>query len=182
MTDISEPDIRQATVADAPAIARFHVAVWRETYQNIAPSYAVAALDEPRRLLSWVSLLQATDTQQQTLLCFDKSEIIGLVSFGPPTDRIFAGRGEIRHLYIASSQRGRGLGRKLMSIAYGELQRAGFDGVGLSVVRENTSARQFYRALGGQEITSFTDKGPLWKSDNILVVWPALAGTSFSPV
>jgi hypothetical protein len=49
--------IRHAIPADAAAIAHLHVEVWRETYRDLAPPEAYAALDEARRLASWQDML-----------------------------------------------------------------------------------------------------------------------------
>jgi hypothetical protein len=47
MTEIA---LRRAQQADAEAIARLHVQVWRETYRHLAPEAAFKALDEAVRL------------------------------------------------------------------------------------------------------------------------------------
>ncbi|MCT4683102.1 MAG: hypothetical protein N4A39_05170 [Roseicyclus sp.] len=41
----------------------------------------------------------------------------------------------------------------------------------LSVVRDNRDARRFYAAMGGRETGRFTDPGPPWRSENIVVSW-----------
>tara|TARA_R110002012_G_scaffold39821_1_gene109861 strand:- start:1513 stop:2058 length:546 start_codon:yes stop_codon:yes gene_type:complete len=165
--------IRTASAEEAVEIANFHVKIWRETYKDMAPEEAIRVLNEDRRLPGWIETLTSTDVRKNTQIALADGAIVGLVSYGPPTSDIFGGRGEIKHLYVDSSQRGRGLGRRLLQQALHQMGELDFDGVGLSVVRENMAARHFYKSLGGTEQAEFQDPGPIWKSSNILVVWPA---------
>ena len=164
--------LREAVPGDAEAVAAFHVAVWRETYAGIAPKVAFDTLDAARRLPGWQARLG--DTQPGTVVAEDDDGIAGLVSWGAPGEALFGARGEIKHLYVAGRARRQGLGARLLEVARQGIAGAGFDGAGLAVVRENAAAIAFYRALGGREAGAFTDPGPLWKSDNILMVWPDL--------
>ncbi|WP_170317669.1 GNAT family N-acetyltransferase [Paroceanicella profunda] len=169
--------LRTAGPADAADAAAFHVRIWRETYAALAPADAVAALDEARRLPQWQEALSGADPRRGTLLAERDGAIVGLVSHGPPGSAVYGALGEVKHLYVCPSCRGSGLGRRLMAHAFRALAAAGYPGAGLAVVRGNAGARAFYRALGGREARAFTDPGPLWKSDNILVVWePMPAG------
>ncbi|MBO6559748.1 MAG: GNAT family N-acetyltransferase [Nisaea sp.] len=166
-------EIRKAVPGEAEEIAGFHVRIWRETYGQMAPAEAVAILDEKRRLPGWIETLTSEDRRKNTVLALAGRQIVGLVSYGPPGSEIFGRRGEIKHLYVDGSQRGRGLGAHLLRLALQEMSTLDFEGAGLSVVEENEAARKFYRALGGTESATFEDPGPIWKSRNILVVWPA---------
>jgi len=154
---------------DAPAIARFHVSVWRETYAGLAPPAAIARLDETHRLASWQSAL--ADPARDTRIAVAADGIVGLVSAGPPSNTVYGPRGEIKHLYVAAQARRLGLGGALLTSGRASLARAGFSGTGLGVVRENTAARAFYAAAGGREVAQFTDPGPLWRSPMVLVAW-----------
>lgn len=170
-------EIREAVPGEAAEIAGFHVRIWRETYGRMAPREAVAILDGKRRLPGWIETLSSEDRRKNTLLARAGGKIVGLVSYGPPVSGIFGRRGEIKHLYVDGSQRGRGLGARLLRLALQRIGELGYDGAGLSVVEQNAAARKFYRALGGTESAAFVDPGPIWKSSNILVVWPAAERT-----
>lgn len=168
--------LRSADAADAAEIARFHVRVWRETYAGIAPAEAVAILDESRRLSSWIDRFASSDRRRQTRLAWRDSEIVALLDFGPSTNPVFGDRGEIKHLYLDQSVRGIGLGRRLMATAFDRLAADGFAGAGLAVVRQNAGAIGFYQACGGCEVARFTDPGPIWLSENIVMAWESLDG------
>ncbi|MCB1361776.1 MAG: GNAT family N-acetyltransferase [Rhodobacteraceae bacterium] len=161
--------IRSATPDDARRIAAFHATVWHQTYASLAPAEARAQLTEARRLAQWQAAL--ADPGRQTWLAEDAGALQGLVNVGPPDPAVFGARGEIKHLYVARSARRQGLGARLLSMARAVLAQSGYAGAGLGVVRQNQAARAFYRAQGGREIGTFTDPGPLWRSDMVLVVW-----------
>jgi hypothetical protein len=61
------------------------------------------------------------------------------------------------------------------------LSTAGAHGVGLGVVVGNDAALAFYQSLGGRISGTYTDPGPLWRSENHLVIWndiPALVAVT----
>lgn len=161
--------LRRAGPTDAATLARIHHQVWMESYATIAPPEAIAALTEARRLAGWTAALQADDPT--TLIAMDGEVPTDLVCYGAPTDTTFGSRGEVRHLYLLPGHRRRGHGLRLLTAALMALRDNGYPGAALAVVEENTHARSFYQRAGGEEILSFTDKGPLWRSRNRLVVW-----------
>ena len=161
---------RDAVAADVAAIAEFHVRQWRDTYRDLAPPLAHQTLDVAHRLNSWAATL-ALPPPSGVLLALEGSSIAGFVAFGPTQDAVFGGRGRISLLYVDAAQRGLGIGAQLLRMAQMRLQGAGFRGTALAVVRGNTAARAFYARMGGVEAAEFTDPGPIWASDNILVVW-----------
>ncbi|RID93105.1 GNAT family N-acetyltransferase [Gemmobacter lutimaris] len=166
--------LRRAGPEDAAALARLHHRVWLECYETLAPPEAVAALTEARRLDQWTRLLAGDDPV--TVIAGEGAA--GFVCFGAPSDPVFGARGEIRHLYLRPDQRGRGVGRRLLTAALEALQAQGYPGAALAVVEENAAARAFYAVAGGADEGGFTDKGPLWRSRNRMVSWCFPTGTS----
>ena len=59
-----------------------------------------------------------------------------------------SGRGFVRMLAVAESERGRGLGRALLLVTFAGLQRAGARGLTLGVEAENEAALGLYRSVG----------------------------------
>lgn len=165
-----EHTIRKAIQTDAPALAAFHVRIWRETYRDIAPQAAYDQLDETRRLPGWHKLLSTKFSQSGAFLAEHSGQISGLISFAPAPPSMPEGHIEITHLYVCDSQRGQGLGRRMMHHVFDHL--APHLGISLAVVTQNTAARSFYIRMGGVEAATFVDPGPLWRSDNIRVDWP----------
>lgn len=179
----SSPRLHRAGPDDAARIARFHLRIWQQTYAGIAPPEAVRVLDQAHRLRQWqvtlanrepghaVWLAEAGDAPGARARTGDGDRILGLVACRPPAAPIFQGLGEITYLYVDAGHRGQGLGRQMLDMAMTHLRDLGFEGVALAVVRQNRAARRFYRRLGGTETHHFSDPGPVWRSDDVLVVW-----------
>jgi len=162
--------IERASPDQAATLAALHVNVWRETYRDLATPEALEILDANRLRPYREATLTHEDPAIGAHVAVCKGEVLGVASYGPPGSAL-APLWEIKHLYVASHARGLGLGARLLRAAQAHLQTHGQASTGLAVVVQNTSARAFYRAMGGIEGTQFTDPGPLWKSDNVVVAW-----------
>jgi ribosomal protein S18 acetylase RimI-like enzyme len=166
--------IRAATPDDAAAIAPFHVAIWRDTYRNLAPANIFQAMDVATRLKRWQGIL--ADPTRATFLAEADGAMAGFGLCGPPGDAMFAGCGEIKNLFVGRDSARRGIGKRLMAEMAAILQARGHHGIGLGVVVGNTPAIAFYEALGGRKIGVYVDPGPMWRSDNLLYIWDDLRG------
>ena len=165
--------VRAATPADAATIAPFHVAVWRETYRDLAPPLVFNTMDVDVRLQRWQGIL--ADPTRTTLLAEVDGALAGFGLCGPPGDSVFGAHGEIKNLFVGSAFARRGIGRRLMGEMARILQERGHTGVGLGVVVGNAPAIAFYESLGGRKAGTYTDPGPMWRSDNLLYVWDDVA-------
>lgn len=163
--------VRRGRRDEAVELARLHVCVWRATYGDLAPGEAVKLLDEAKRLPYWANATTVAAAGRGVWVAEEAGTLLGVVSIGPSDHSIFAGRAELKHLYVANDAQGQGLGERLLLTAINECRAAGDLGMGLAVVRQNARARRFYRKMGGIELSGFTDAGPLWRSENILVAW-----------
>ena len=160
--------IRRARPHEASALAHLHVSVWRDTYRDYAPAEAIRLLDEDRRLPYWTKAIAETGKAAGVFVADEGQGPLGVISFAPSDHAAFGGRVEIKHLYVAQAAQGMGLGRRLIGSV---LDQAAPKGVALSVVRQNEAARRFYARLSGVECGAFTDPGPLWRSENIVIAW-----------
>ncbi|MNG71440.1 Protease synthase and sporulation negative regulatory protein PAI 1 [compost metagenome] len=163
--------LRMARPADAPAIARLHVQVWRSTYQGLATPAAYAALDEPRRLAQWQEKLQQPG-KAQVLLAESADQLVGFCLADAPSHPQFGEHAEIKSLFVSDKHQRQGIGRRLLGAAASEMLMAGYRSIALGVVEGNDSAMRFYLALGGTPAGNYTDPGPLWRSSNVIYVWP----------
>ena len=168
--------VRRGRPDEAEALARLHVDVWRATYRDLAPSEAVKLLDEARRLPYWTRATTLTEAGRGVWVADGDGTLLGVVSVGASDHPIFEGRAELKHLYVAGDAQGRGVGARLLRRAIDDCQAAGDVGLALAVVKQNARARRFYGKMGGIEVAEFTDAGPLWRSDNILVAWDFRSG------
>ena len=163
--------IRRGRQDEAIELARLHVDVWKATYSDLAPSEAIELLDEVKRLPYWADATAGMKPGRGVWVVDDGGTLLGVVSIGSSDNPIFEGRAELKHLYVVNDAQNRGLGKQLLHTAINECKAAGDSGMALAVVRQNELARSFYKKMGGVEVSDFTDLGPLWRSENILVAW-----------
>lgn len=163
--------IRQARPADVQAIAALHVAVWRATYRGMATPEAFEKLDEAARLARWSDYLNRHTPGQSVRVADLDGKIIGFAMLAGSTEPIFAGRPEIKFLYVSEDHRSQGVGRQLMSAMAADCGRLGTESCALGVVEQNVAAIAFYKRLGGRELGRYVDPGPLWRSLNIAYAW-----------
>jgi len=169
-SDIS-PFIRRGRNDEAMNLAELHVKVWRATYGDLAPKRAIELLDPAKRLPYWTAATAETEPGRGVWVADDGADVLGVVSVGKSDLSIYQGRAELKHLYVVNGAQGQGLGEKLLDTAITQCKAAGDSGLGLAVVKQNKRARGFYQKMGGVEVSNFIDPGPLWRSENILVVW-----------
>ncbi|AYG59399.1 GNAT family N-acetyltransferase [Rhizobium jaguaris] len=175
MAERADIRTRPATVADATAIAELHVAVWRDTYRELAPIEAFRALDAARRQARWTAALAEPGHHQLVLVAEQGDRLVGIGAVGAPSQAAFEGRGEIRSLYVDPAIKRQGLGRRLMAKLAEHLAGLHYPGAALGVVVGNDPAIAFYQSLGGRMIGRYTDPGPIWRSDNIIIAWDDLS-------
>lgn len=152
---------RLATPSDCEVLAQVHFETWQETYARIAPPEVRLALNLLHRKWYWQTRLE---TSAQTLVAETGGRIKGLCALTVCADAV-------DHLYVLNTARGGGIGAHLLRLAQSMSASAGNAQVTLDVVKENTQAIGFYRAQGGDILAEKQDKGPLWKSDNLIFGW-----------
>ena len=172
MRDIT---IGPALVDDVAEIARLHRIIWCDTYRDLAPADVYDALDEEYRRARWADMFANPRRDQRILLARQGDRLVGIGAIGASSEPAFGGRGEIKSLYVDSSIKRQGLGRRLMCEMAREFASMGYSSVGLGVVVGNEPAIAFYSALGGQLVGRYVDPGPLWRSDNLIFAWDDLS-------
>lgn len=173
--------LRAATPDDRDAIATLHAAVWRETYRDLAPPEAIAALGVETRRARWAAIFGTPDLRQRIVVAEESGRIVGFGLAGPGTAPEFGGRGEVKFLYVDRTRPRRGIGRMLLADMARHLAANGHAGMALAVVNGNAPAVAFYEAMGGRPVGRATDPGPLWRSDNIIYAWDDLSDPRLAP-
>lgn len=80
---------------------------------------------------------------------FEDERLVGIVGFFRESGTKGQHKGYIISMYVAPEQRGRGIGKALVTEAIAQARTIpGLDQLLLAVVTTNTAARQLYRSLG----------------------------------
>jgi ribosomal protein S18 acetylase RimI-like enzyme len=141
--------LRNATFADAPAIARLHADSWRRNYRG---AYADAYLDGDviaDRLEVWTDRLREPDPHRVTLVAEDDADLIGFAHAVLGDDPTWGAL--LDNLHVDHGHNRRGIGSRLLARTASIVspQRTGMY---LWVQEQNVAAQHFYRAAGGTRV------------------------------
>jgi ribosomal protein S18 acetylase RimI-like enzyme len=141
--------LRDATVADARAIAEVVVTAWRWAYRDLMPDGVLDALSIDEREAMWRGGLSDPKPGWGCLVAEDRGAIVGFVGYGPPLEPVEPdGTGEVYAIYLDPAAVGTGIGRALFSEGTRRLREAGFRRAFLWVLETNERARRFYERAG----------------------------------
>lgn len=132
--------MRAAVEADAPAIARVHVAAWREAYVRQLPAELLAGLDVERRAAAWETIISEGRTNVRVAEI--DGQLIGWASAGAGRDADGPAPIELEGIYVLAAAYGIGLGQRLLDAAIGSSPAY------LWVMADNPRAHAFYRRNG----------------------------------
>lgn len=139
--------VRPATVDDALAIARVHVASWRSTYQTLLPGDFLDSLSEAGYSERWARFID--EGSSRVYVVEHDGEPIGFASGGRERAGETGFSGELYAIYVLDAFQHHGYGRELVSAVVSALRDMGFDDMIIWVLRDNQPARRFYERLGG---------------------------------
>ena len=176
--------IRRAEQSDGAAIAGLQQSTWRETYAGLLPASVLENLELPRLYRIWRSeLLRQDDDMDYGVFIAEThdGQALGYATCGAAGGRALAalGQGEIHQLYVTASHHRRGLGRALLLASTRWMLMRGIFSGGLWVVRGNSGAREFYKALGAHAAGERRDSMQGWLIPVVGYKWSnfeALAG------
>jgi GNAT superfamily N-acetyltransferase len=156
--------LRDATPADAHALASVHVASWRAAYRGLMPDEVLAGLSVPEREQLWSDRLTAQEAQTSIVVATDAGRVVGFAAAGPPlvaADRADSTLGDLYALYLDPDHWGRGIGAPLHAAALDRLVTHRFTHAGLWVLDGNLRALRFYYRRGWTDTgRTQTDRGP----------------------
>jgi len=153
--------LRAAVPADAPAIARVHVASWRTTYRGLLPDDYLAGLEVDEYTARWSRVLADRHGRSDVLVAEEQGRVVGFASCGRERDGDLRYQGELYAIYLLHEAQRRGHGRALVAAAAGALAARGMTSMVVWVLRDNAGARAFYERLGGKYLGERSlDLGP----------------------
>ena len=142
-------NIREATPADARAIATIHVQSWRAAYHGIVPAEYLQSLSIDRREAVWRELL--SNKASETFVAEYQGGVQGWINIGKSRDAdAHSQTGEVWALYVDPACWGQGIGTTLWAEAMKRFALSGFAEATLWVLRDNQRAIRFYQATGFQ--------------------------------
>ncbi len=138
-------DVRPATLADAPALARVHIAAWRVAYAGTMPDAFLAGLDESRFARGWEDAL----SDGTTLVGLSEDGLVdGFATVGSARDADPPASAQLWVLNVHPEAFGSGLATVLHSAALAHLVEQGHEAAYLWVASDNPRARRFYEREG----------------------------------
>ncbi|CRK62009.1 GCN5-related N-acetyltransferase [Alloactinosynnema sp. L-07] len=157
-------ELRDATPADAHAIATVLVRSWRVAYRGLIPDDVLAGLSIPDRERFWSDGLTARPPGTSAVVASIEGAIVGFAATGPPlvpADSADPTLGDLYALYLAPEVWRRGIGTQLHTAALDRLRSCGFTHAGLWILDTNERALRFYIRQGWTDTgRSQLDEGP----------------------
>ena len=156
--------IRDATPADAGAIAAVQVASWRAAYRGLLPDEVLAGLSVPGLTQMWTGRFAASPPRSSVVVACAGEAIVGFASGGPPEspdDRADPNLADVYTLYLDPAHWDRGIGAQLHDAVLARLAGHGFTHAGLWVLAGNERALRFYLRNGWTDTgRTQVDRGP----------------------
>lgn len=153
-------EFRRARSEDIDAIARIHVAGWRNNYRGMMPDDLLDSRTFEFRQTMWRDLL--AEPARTTLVAIDDvGQVCGFAS-AFTLDEPHAGFDAfLQMLYVDESIKRGGVGRALLGAIARAMLDAGRRSMALRTLRRNP-ARGFYERLGARLLSALDiDEGPL---------------------
>jgi ribosomal protein S18 acetylase RimI-like enzyme len=141
--------VREATAADAAAIARVHLASWQAAYRGLVPDGFLDSLNLGERTARWREQLTHRPLGQVTHVAEVDGEIAGFAAGGACRDQEAGPRdGELYAIYVDPGSWRQGVGALLAATGLDSLRDHGFTEARLWVLEANAAARAFYEHCG----------------------------------
>lgn len=145
--------VREANIADAPAIAQVNIDTWRTAYRNIVPADYLAKLSYEKRESNWQEILSNVENTGDYVCVAenDSGQIVGFAAGGCERTGKYIYRGELFAIYILEEYQRQGIGRQLVRSVATKLGELSLNSMLVWVLGENSACR-FYEFLGGQKV------------------------------
>lgn len=137
--------LRDATVADIPALAELHVALWNRTY-NTSRGPTVAT-----RIRQWTEIFAQNNRRDFVIVLSHRDgRLIGF-AWGRPADDPSEFQGNLSKIYLRWEYHGLGLGRRMMVETARRFLERGIQSFNLFAERSNPTIG-FYDRMGGERL------------------------------
>jgi RimJ/RimL family protein N-acetyltransferase len=156
--------VRRLDPQDAPAVARVHVASWRQAYRSLLPQEYLDSLSVEARTTTWAKAFSQLPDQTSTTLVGElDGQIVGFACVGPNRDDDpEMASAELWGLYLDPAHWGAGHGHTLHTSALDVARASGATAATLWVLTTNQRGRHFYERHGW--VSDGTEK-TVWRGD-----------------
>lgn len=145
--------IRRATINDAGAIARVHLASWKTTYPGIIPQAYIDGLRVENGVVRWQ--IELSGKKASVFVAEEQRGVFGFIAGGAIAHPVDGYQGELGAIYLLASHQRKGAGAALVRRLAGELRQQGFGNMAVWVLRENPACG-FYERMGGLPVAEQT--------------------------
>lgn len=143
-----EIQIRNATLEDAEAIAKVHVASWQTTYKGIMDEGFLNRLSVEKRKELWMNNIPREGSI--VLVAELDGKIVGFADGSPVKEGEYPGYdGDVTSIYFYEEHQGKGYGKMLLTRLLNGFRQQGFKSAIVKVLEDNAACR-FYEALGAR--------------------------------
>jgi len=142
--------IRDALVADAPAIARVRIDAWRATYRGIMPDAYLDSMNLADSAAFWERILASGSPNASVYVAQSDRGVVGFASANVREAPKFDLDAELSAIYVAADHQRQGVGRRLVAAVAAAQRARGATGFISWVIARNQPARAFYERLGGE--------------------------------
>jgi ribosomal protein S18 acetylase RimI-like enzyme len=143
--------IREATPADAPALAEIVIESIQTAFRGLVPDQCLTWLTKEESAANWLRFMSADGRDEGEFLYVAEAQagrVVGC-ALGRPHDDDPRYRGELGVLGVLPAYQGQGIGRRLVACVAERLAREGIHSLLVRVLMVNPH-RGFYERLGGQ--------------------------------
>ncbi len=155
----TEIKIREATIADAQALAVVHVTSWQSTYRGAFPDEVLDNLSVEQRAATWRQSFEKPERKDFVLVAEAAAtqtaaagQVVGFAIVGPETKGLPDYSHELYAIYLLAEYQRQGIGRRLVTAVAERLLAEGMPGMAVWVLKQN-QARHFYERIGAQPIS-----------------------------
>lgn len=147
---MTDPRVREMTLADCDRVAEIRVRGWQHAYRGMIPRSYLDGLSVARDAERRREQLARADAAVVNLVAEDAGgEVVGWSCHGPYRDgEVLTGDAELYALYVHPDRLDRGAGRALLAESLARCAAAGHGRLLLWVLKENVRARRFYERAG----------------------------------
>jgi ribosomal protein S18 acetylase RimI-like enzyme len=147
---VSNVVIREAAIADCPAVAGVHVQSWRASFAGIVPQAFLDKMSVDKRARAFER--DFSDSSYRMYVAeLPEPGVIGFADFGEAREPVNAHEGELYAIYLLSEFQRQGIGERLFNRGVEFLIESGKSSMQLLAL-EVSPYKSFYEKMGGRVI------------------------------